>query len=97
MNKLSRKSCRAKHSCGKWIKYLEEEKNCSTLFRTHENGPFLISWVSDWQKKFLEEAEEWCIDSTHKTCKSITDSSKNSYLFVFSSLIWKPFLLCISS
>ncbi|CEI91140.1 hypothetical protein RMCBS344292_05440 [Rhizopus microsporus] len=43
MNKLSRKSCCAKHSCTKWIKYLEEEKNCSTLFRIHENGPFLIS------------------------------------------------------
>ncbi|CEG82401.1 hypothetical protein RMATCC62417_16475 [Rhizopus microsporus] len=81
MNKLSRKSCHDKHSCEKWIKYLEEEKNCSTLFRTHENGPFLISWVSDWQKKFLEEAEECCIDSTHKTCKSITDSSNDSYLF----------------
>ncbi|ORE22208.1 hypothetical protein BCV71DRAFT_165197, partial [Rhizopus microsporus] len=32
MNKLSRKSCRDKHSCEKWMKYLEKEKNCSTLF-----------------------------------------------------------------
>ncbi|CAO3664069.1 unnamed protein product [Rhizopus microsporus] len=31
MNKLSRKSCRDKHSCEKWMKYLEKEKNCSTL------------------------------------------------------------------
>ncbi|ORE07188.1 hypothetical protein BCV72DRAFT_255956 [Rhizopus microsporus var. microsporus] len=57
MNKLLRKSCR------------KEEKNCSTLFRTHENGPFLISWVSDWQKKFLEEAEECCLP----VCFFITD------------------------
>ncbi|PHZ15284.1 uncharacterized protein RHIMIDRAFT_86858 [Rhizopus microsporus ATCC 52813] len=81
MNKLSRKSCRDKHNCEKWMKYSEKKKNCLTLFRTHENDPFLILWVSDWQKKFLEEAEEWCIDSTHKTCKPITDSSKDSYLF----------------
>ncbi|KAG1040313.1 hypothetical protein G6F43_012307 [Rhizopus delemar] len=30
---------------------------------------------------FLEEAEEWCIDSTHKTCKSLNNPAENSYLF----------------
>ncbi|ORE17992.1 hypothetical protein BCV71DRAFT_243705 [Rhizopus microsporus] len=84
MNKLSRKSCRAKHSCGKWIKYLEEEKNCSTLFRTHENGPFLISWVSDWQKKFLEEAEEWLkrvmIDCSSAETAAIRDVFEGSHI-----------------
>ncbi|ORE08295.1 hypothetical protein BCV72DRAFT_203889, partial [Rhizopus microsporus var. microsporus] len=84
MSKLSRKSYRDKHSCEKWMKYLEEKKT-ARLFRIHENGPFLISWVSDWQKKFFEEAEEWCIDSTHKTCESIADSSKDSYLFTITA------------
>ncbi|OAD65053.1 hypothetical protein PHYBLDRAFT_176461 [Phycomyces blakesleeanus NRRL 1555(-)] len=36
----------------------------------HKNGAFLVLWVSEWQKEFLENSEEWCIDSTHKTSKS---------------------------
>ncbi|KAI7870061.1 hypothetical protein BDF14DRAFT_230400 [Spinellus fusiger] len=46
-----------------------------------ENGPFLVSWMSPWQKSILETADEWCIDSTHKTCKSFTCSSADCYLF----------------
>lgn len=33
-----------------WIDYLKE-KNCDTLFRIHDNGPFLVSWVANWQKE----------------------------------------------
>ena len=78
---MKKKAARDKESCEMWMTYLAEEKNCSTLFRVNENGPFLMSWISDWQKKYLEESEEWCIDSTHKTCKSITDPTRDSYLF----------------
>ena len=31
--------------------------------------------------QYLEEATEWCIDSTHKTCKSFVSPTKNAYLF----------------
>ncbi|KAG1054848.1 hypothetical protein G6F43_003157 [Rhizopus delemar] len=30
---------------------------------------------------FLEEAEEWYIDSTHKSCKSLNNPAENNYLF----------------
>ncbi|KAI7871785.1 hypothetical protein BDF14DRAFT_1718437, partial [Spinellus fusiger] len=29
----------------------------------------------------LETADEWCIDSTHKTCKLFTCSSADCYFF----------------
>lgn len=45
------------------------------------NGPFIVSWIADWQRKLLEDSEEWCVDSTHKTCKSFVDSGRDSYLF----------------
>ncbi|OAD66983.1 hypothetical protein PHYBLDRAFT_151921 [Phycomyces blakesleeanus NRRL 1555(-)] len=69
-------------SVEQWIEFLEKEKNYLVHIVFHEgNGPYLVSWISPWQKKILELADEWCIDSTHKTCKSLVDSSKHSYLY----------------
>ncbi|OAD81219.1 hypothetical protein PHYBLDRAFT_138768 [Phycomyces blakesleeanus NRRL 1555(-)] len=46
------------------------------------NDLSLLSWISPWQKKqIIEAADEWCIDSTHKTCKSLVGSGKHSYLY----------------
>ncbi|KAG1046890.1 hypothetical protein G6F43_010640 [Rhizopus delemar] len=77
---LTRKHSNDKESIKLWVDTLKQEGFFS-LLRFHENGHFLLSWVSPWQKKFLEEAEEWCIDSTHKTCKSLNNPAENSYLF----------------
>lgn len=81
LNKISRKDCKDQVSCQLWLESLQNEKNYLTLFKVHENGPFLVSWVSPWQKTQLEEALEWCIDSTHKTCKTFSNPSDYSYLF----------------
>lgn len=53
MNSLSRKHYLDQVSCELWIEYLKKEKNCKTLFVLHpgDNGPFLLSWVSQWQMK----------------------------------------------
>ncbi|OAD65308.1 hypothetical protein PHYBLDRAFT_153552 [Phycomyces blakesleeanus NRRL 1555(-)] len=32
-------------------------------------------------KQILESADKWCIDFTHKTCKSLVDSNKHFYLY----------------
>jgi hypothetical protein len=32
----------------------------------------------------LKESVEWCIDSTHKTCKSLRDNNADSYLFTIA-------------
>ncbi|KAG1042622.1 hypothetical protein G6F43_011853 [Rhizopus delemar] len=74
---LTRKHSNDKESIKFWVDTPKQEGFFS-LIRFHENGPFLLSWVSFWQKK---EAEEWRIDSTHKTCKSLNNPAENSYLF----------------
>ncbi|KAG1169094.1 hypothetical protein G6F36_012129 [Rhizopus arrhizus] len=70
---LTRKHSNDKESIKLCVDALKQEGFFS-LLRFHENGPFLLSW-------FLEEAEEWCIDSTHKTCKSLNNPAENNYLF----------------
>lgn len=50
LNKISRKDCKDQVSCQLWLESLQNEKNYLTLFKVHENGPFLVSWVSPWQK-----------------------------------------------
>ncbi|KAI8137335.1 hypothetical protein BJV82DRAFT_547305, partial [Fennellomyces sp. T-0311] len=45
------------------------------------DSTFVISWVSPRQVKLLQEANEICIDATHKTCKSIINSKDDAYLF----------------
>ncbi|OAD65514.1 hypothetical protein PHYBLDRAFT_153416 [Phycomyces blakesleeanus NRRL 1555(-)] len=58
----------------------------------HKNGPFLILWVSEWQKEFLENSEEWYIDSTHKTSKSFnTVAGKGPEdCFLFTIVVQNP-------
>ncbi|KAG1501015.1 hypothetical protein G6F53_011179 [Rhizopus delemar] len=77
---LTRNHSNDKESIKLWVDTLKQEGFFS-LIRFHENGPFLLSWVSFWQKKVSPKAEEWCIDSTHKTCKSLNNPAENSYLF----------------
>ncbi|OAD73091.1 hypothetical protein PHYBLDRAFT_71578 [Phycomyces blakesleeanus NRRL 1555(-)] len=69
MMKLSRKHVDHYKSVKLWVQELNESEN-TTLFTVHKNGLFLVLWVSEWQKEFLENLEEWCIDSTHKTSKA---------------------------
>ncbi|SAL95413.1 hypothetical protein [Absidia glauca] len=81
INGLSRRNALDKRSVELWLEELSGKGGCSTLWKVHPNGgPFLVSWISPRQKKILEKAEEWCIDSTHKTCKSFIDGS-DCYLF----------------
>lgn len=47
--KLSRKHAQDGESVKLWLAELEEN-HCKTLFKLHEGGPFLISWVSQWQR-----------------------------------------------
>ncbi|KAI8995035.1 hypothetical protein BDB01DRAFT_709283, partial [Pilobolus umbonatus] len=93
MNKLSRKSPVDMESVRLWMKDLQETKHYSTLLSVDPdmNGPFLVSWMSPWQKMILENAEEWCIDSTHKTCKSFVKSTDDCYLctIVFCNKVTK--------
>jgi hypothetical protein len=41
----------------------------------------LVGSLLDKKKKDLIEAEEWCLDSTHKTCKSFINSKQDCYLY----------------
>ncbi|KAI8877549.1 hypothetical protein K501DRAFT_278374, partial [Backusella circina FSU 941] len=78
--RLSRKSSSDKDSVKKWAEELENENNYKALFKNHGSGAaFLLAYIASWQIKYLE-AEEWCIDSTHKTYKSINDSKRDSSL-----------------
>ncbi|KAI9358373.1 hypothetical protein BD770DRAFT_387174 [Pilaira anomala] len=45
-----------------------------------EGAPFLIHWMSSWKMNILSSATEWCINYTHKTCKSL-DGKNDAYLF----------------
>ncbi|KAL0080601.1 hypothetical protein F4703DRAFT_1931587 [Phycomyces blakesleeanus] len=64
------------------------QKELPTIFDTYNSvGHLLVSWVSPWQKKFLENAEEWYLDSTPKTCKSFLDN-KDCYLM--SVVVYNP-------
>ncbi|CEG77596.1 hypothetical protein RMATCC62417_12312 [Rhizopus microsporus] len=55
--KLSRRAIRNRDSVQIWMEELVE-KGANTLFKAHEDGLFLISWVAKWQMKHLQEAEE---------------------------------------
>lgn len=80
-----------KKSTQLWLKHLQD-KGYSTLFKLHpNNGPILVSWLSPWRKKHLIEAEEWCLDSAHKTCKSFVDSKQDCYLYTI--MIRSPLLV----
>lgn len=54
--KLNRRAVRDRDSVQIWIEELAE-KGAKTLFKVHEDGPFLVSWVAKWQikVKFLDE------------------------------------------
>ncbi|RCH95576.1 hypothetical protein CU097_002124 [Rhizopus azygosporus] len=78
--KLNRRAVRDRDSVQIWMEELAE-KGAKTLFKVHEDGPFLVSWVAKWQIKHLQEAKEWSIDSTHKTCKPFNDPKNDGYLF----------------
>ncbi|OAD68396.1 hypothetical protein PHYBLDRAFT_68949 [Phycomyces blakesleeanus NRRL 1555(-)] len=83
LNKLSRRNAVDRTSVEEWMSFLKNEKGCLVHMKFYEgNGPYLLSWISPWQKKILEAADEWCIDSTHKTCKSLVGSDKHSYLYM---------------
>ncbi|OAD67784.1 hypothetical protein PHYBLDRAFT_72195 [Phycomyces blakesleeanus NRRL 1555(-)] len=69
MMKLSRKPVDHYESVKLWVQELNESEN-TTLFTVHKNGPFFVWRVFEWQKEFLENLEEWCIDSTYKISKS---------------------------
>jgi hypothetical protein len=47
---LTRKNCSNKESVRLWIEEFKQE-NYSTLLHFHKNGPYLLSWVSPWQKE----------------------------------------------
>ncbi|KAI8979866.1 hypothetical protein BDB01DRAFT_725385 [Pilobolus umbonatus] len=83
MNKLSRKSSVNMESIRLWMNDMQDTKHYSTLFSVDPdmNGPFLVFWMSPWQKIIFENAEEWCIVSTHKTCKSFVKSTVDCYLY----------------
>ncbi|CEP17264.1 hypothetical protein [Parasitella parasitica] len=78
--KLTRKNPNDKESVMLWMESFRED-NYYVLQDFQVNGPFILLWVSPWQKVFLEQAEEWCVDSTHKTCKSLNDPKESSYLY----------------
>jgi hypothetical protein len=48
--RLTRKNCSDNESVKLWIEKFKQE-NYSTLLHLHKNGPYLLSWVSLWQKK----------------------------------------------
>ncbi|CEG75920.1 hypothetical protein RMATCC62417_10893 [Rhizopus microsporus] len=48
--KLSRRVIRSKDGVQIWMEELVE-KGAKTLFKVHEDGPFLASWVAKWQMK----------------------------------------------
>lgn len=82
MNNLSRKHYQDKISVELWLNYLKEQKKCETLYVQHpHDGPFLVSWLSPWQLNLLKTSQEWCIDSTHKTCTSFNNPNDSCYLF----------------
>ena len=82
MNKLSRKHYTDKASVNLWMQFLAQEKNYLTYFKLNTlPGPFLVSWMSPWQVKLLKNAQEWCLDSTHKTCTSFNNNNDDAYLF----------------
>ena len=82
MAKLSRKKAIDKDSVKEWAEHLQNKMNYKVLFKNTKDGaPFLFAWIAPWQLRYLQSAEEWCIDSTHKTCESINDPKKDSYLY----------------
>ncbi|OAD75522.1 hypothetical protein PHYBLDRAFT_143775 [Phycomyces blakesleeanus NRRL 1555(-)] len=87
INNSARKYYKDEISTERWIAFLQE-KGYQTMFDTYNSvWPLLVSWVSPWQKKFLENAEEWYLDSIHKTCKSFLDN-KDCYLM--SVAVYNP-------
>ncbi|OAD65926.1 hypothetical protein PHYBLDRAFT_175667 [Phycomyces blakesleeanus NRRL 1555(-)] len=77
INNSARKHYKDEISTERWIAFLQE-KGYQTMFDTYNSvGPLL----------FLENAEEWYLDSTHKTCKSFLDN-KDCYLM--SVIIYNP-------
>lgn len=48
--KVTRKAPNDKESVKLWIESFEQD-NYSTLLEFSEAGPFILSWVSPWQKK----------------------------------------------
>ncbi|CEP19022.1 hypothetical protein [Parasitella parasitica] len=63
-----------------WLEYLKEN-GYETMRDIPDNtdAPFVLSWYSPWHKKYLEAAEDWFLDSTHKTCVSFIDK-RDCYL-----------------
>ncbi|KAI8879352.1 hypothetical protein K501DRAFT_193741, partial [Backusella circina FSU 941] len=80
--RLSRKNSSDKESVKKLAEELKNENNYKLLFKNHGSGAaFILAWVASWQVNYLEVAEEWCIDRTHKTSKSIHDPKRDDYLY----------------
>lgn len=58
MNSLSRKDFHDQESVRLWMLHLSEESHYSTLYdvSSDRNGPFLVSWMSPWQKSVRNDA-----------------------------------------
>jgi hypothetical protein len=80
---LSRKAQSDKESVKEWAEtYLRNEKKYKVFYENKGgDSSLLLSWVAPWQEKILIDAEEWCIDSTHKSCKSVNNPMKDGYLY----------------
>ncbi|SAM06565.1 hypothetical protein [Absidia glauca] len=70
----SRKHAIDRSSAQAWWDDLKT-KNHSTYLFEQENGLYVVSWYSQWQKELLEGALDWCVDSTNHTYKQMTDSN----------------------
>ncbi|KAI8889600.1 hypothetical protein K501DRAFT_159450, partial [Backusella circina FSU 941] len=79
--KLSRKNPTDAVSVKMWMDSFSGRGDHSLYHLHPDGGPFLVSFMTKWQLKLLSESEEWCIDSTHKTCRSFTDPTQDAYLF----------------
>ncbi|SAM06207.1 hypothetical protein [Absidia glauca] len=88
LNKISRRHPVDRISVNKWLEYLQS-KNHHTFFFDQENGPFVVGWYSQWQKELLEGALDWCVDSTHHTCKSMKDPDQ--YCYLYTIMVRSPF------
>ncbi|CEP13224.1 hypothetical protein [Parasitella parasitica] len=80
LNAAARKHKSDEKSVVLWLEYLKENGYETVLdISDNTDAPLVLSWYSPWQKKYLKAAEDWFLDSTHKTCVSFIDK-RDCYL-----------------
>ncbi|KAI7885962.1 uncharacterized protein EV154DRAFT_605713 [Mucor mucedo] len=81
ISKASKKSQTEADSISLWMRQLKSEDYVTLSLIGEGQQTFVLSWVSLWQKKLLQNAQDWGIDYIHNTYNLSGKEDKITHIF----------------